>query len=162
MARAYGNPLKAYTNMVVPLWYRAPELQLGPKNYKYSTAADMWSLGCIMAELLAKKPLFNGSSEIDQIIDKIVRILGIPNEKVWPEFPRLPGAKFKFVRQPYNRLRELFPQTGFAGRHTLSERGFDLLNRLLTFDPKKRITADEALKHEWFREVPLPTFPACM
>ncbi|CAM6102171.1 unnamed protein product [Calypogeia fissa] len=166
LARQYGSPLKAYTNMVVTLWYRAPELLLGPKNYQYSTAIDMWSLGCIMAEFLAKEPLFNGKSEIDQI-DKIFKTLGTPNEKIWPEFPKLPGVKCNFVRQPYNKLRERFPATAFAGRPTLSENGFDLLNRLLTYDPQKRITADEALRHDWFREVPLPkskefmpTFPA--
>ncbi|BBN16034.1 hypothetical protein Mp_7g02920 [Marchantia polymorpha subsp. ruderalis] len=164
LARQYGSPLKAYSQMVVTLWYRAPELLLGSKQY--STAIDMWSLGCIMAEFLAKEPLFNGKSEIDQI-DKIFKILGTPSEKIWPEFVNLPGVKCNFVRQPYNRLREKFPPTAFAGRPTLSESGYNLLNGLLTYDPKKRLTAEEALKHEWFREVPLPkskefmpTFPA--
>ncbi|KAJ7567215.1 hypothetical protein O6H91_02G137200 [Diphasiastrum complanatum] len=73
LARQYGSPLKTYTRMVVTLWYRAPELLLGAK--KYSTAIDMWSLGCIMAEFLAKEPLFNGKSEIDQI-DKVIVFLG--------------------------------------------------------------------------------------
>lgn len=75
--------------------------------------------------------------------------------------------KCNFVKQPYNKLRDKFPPTSFSGRPTLSESGFDLLNRLLTYDPNKRITAEEALRHEWFREVPLPkskefmpTYPA--
>lgn len=164
LARQYGSPLKPYTPMVVTLWYRAPELLLGAKQY--STAIDMWSLGCIMAELLAKEPLFNGKSEIDQL-DKIFRALGTPNEKIWPDFVSLPGVKCNFVKQPYNKLRDKFPPTSFSGRPTLSESGFDLLNRLLTYDPNKRITAEEALRHEWFREVPLPkskefmpTYPA--
>ncbi|XP_057844306.2 cyclin-dependent kinase G-2 isoform X1 [Cryptomeria japonica] len=164
LARQYGSPLKPYTLMVVTLWYRAPELLLGAKQY--STAIDMWSLGCIMAELLAKEPLFSGKSEIDQL-DKIFRTLGTPNEKIWPDFVNLPGVKRNFLKQPYNKLRDKFPPTSFSGRPTLSESGFDLLNRLLTYDPNKRITAEEALKHEWFREVPLPkskefmpTFPA--
>eukprot|EP00850_Spirogloea_muscicola_P014616 SM000106S13964 [mRNA] locus=s106:281759:284864:- [translate_table: standard] len=163
LARQYGSPLKAYTHMVVTLWYRAPELLLGVKTY--STAIDMWSLGCIMAELLGKEPLFPGKSEIDQL-DKIFRELGTPNEKIWPEFPSL-LKKVNFVRQPYNKLRERFPLNTFGSRPTLSEAGFDLLNKLLTYDPKKRIMAEAALKHEWFREVPLPkakelmpTFPA--
>ncbi|CAM6090888.1 unnamed protein product [Calypogeia fissa] len=119
MARQYESPLKAYTSMVVTLWYRAPELLLGQENYKYSTAVDMWSLGCIMAEILAKEPLFDGNSEIDQI-DKICRILGTPNGKDWPEFPRLPSATFNFVRQPYSRLRERFHRQGFLeGGHFL-------------------------------------------
>uniref|UniRef100_A0A1D1YIG7 Cyclin-dependent kinase G-2 n=1 Tax=Anthurium amnicola TaxID=1678845 RepID=A0A1D1YIG7_9ARAE len=164
LSRQYGSPLKPYTHLVVTLWYRAPELLLGAKEY--STAIDMWSLGCIMAELLAKEPLFSGKTEFDQL-DKIFRILGTPNEKIWPGFAKLPGVKVNFVRQPYNRLREKFPPTSFSGRPTLSEAGFDLLNKLLTYDPDKRITAEDALNHEWFREVPLPkskefmpTFPA--
>ncbi|KAJ1279507.1 hypothetical protein BS78_04G161900 [Paspalum vaginatum] len=164
LSRQYGSPLKPYTQPVVTMWYRAPELLLGAKEY--STAIDMWSLGCIMAELLLKEPLFTGKSEIDQL-HKIVTILGTPNEERWHGYSKLPGAKGKFVKQSYNRLRDKFPAVSFTGGLTLSEAGFDLLNRLLTYDPDKRISADDALKHGWFREVPLaktkdfmPTFPA--
>ncbi|KAJ1401983.1 Serine/threonine-protein kinase, active site [Sesbania bispinosa] len=164
LARQYGSPLKPYTHLVVTLWYRAPELLLGAKQY--STAIDMWSLGCIMAELLAKEPLFNGKTEFDQL-DKIFRILGTPNETIWPGFSKLPGVKVNFVKHQYNLLRKKFPATSFTGSPVLSDSGFDLLNKLLTYDPEKRITAEAALNHEWFREVPLPkskefmpTFPA--
>eukprot|EP00257_Ricinus_communis_P014519 XP_015572216.1 cyclin-dependent kinase G-2 isoform X2 [Ricinus communis] len=95
LARQYGSPLKPYTHLVVTLWYRAPELLLGAKQY--STAIDMWSLGCIMAELLSKEPLFNGKTEFDQL-DKIFRILGTPNETIWPGFSKLPGVKVNFVK----------------------------------------------------------------
>ncbi|XP_010531633.1 PREDICTED: cyclin-dependent kinase G-2 isoform X2 [Tarenaya hassleriana] len=95
LARQYGSPLKPYTHLVVTLWYRAPELLLGVKQY--STAIDMWSLGCIMAELLSKAPLFNGKTELDQL-DKIFRILGTPNETIWPGFSKLPGVKVNFVK----------------------------------------------------------------
>eukprot|EP00250_Pteridium_aquilinum_P012882 c21003_g1_i1 orf=383-3004(-) len=159
LARQYGSPLKTYTHMVVTLWYRAPELLLGAKQY--STAVDMWSLGCIMAEFLAKEPLFNGKNELDQL-DKIFKVLGTPNENIWPDFTKLPGVKCNFVKQPFNKLREKFPPTAFAGRPTLSESGFNLLNRLLLYDPKKRITADEALNHEWFKDVPLPKMKELM
>ncbi|KAE9610508.1 putative protein-serine/threonine kinase CMGC-CDK-PITSLRE family [Lupinus albus] len=164
LARQYGSPLKPYTQLVVTLWYRAPELLLGEKQY--STAIDMWSLGCIMAELLSKEPLFNGRTEFDQL-DKIFRILGTPNETIWPGFSKLPGVKVNFVKHQYNLLRKKFPATSFTGSPVLSDSGFDLLNKLLTYDPEKRITAEAALNHEWFREVPLPkskefmpTFPA--
>lgn len=153
LARQYGSPLKPYTSLVVTLWYRAPELLLGAKEY--STAIDMWSVGCIMAELLSKKPLFCGKTELDQL-DKIFRILGMPNEDIWPGFLKLPGAKPKFVKHRYNRLREEFPATSFIGSPVLSDAGFRLLNSLLTYDPKQRITASDALKHEWFSEYPLP------
>ncbi|XVF43767.1 hypothetical protein PTKIN_Ptkin02bG0066700 [Pterospermum kingtungense] len=164
LARQYGIPLKPYTHLVVTLWYRAPELLLGARQY--STAIDMWSLGCIMAELLSKEPLFNGKTEFDQL-DKIFRTLGTPNETIWPGFSKLPGIKVNFVKHQYNLLRKKFPATSFTGTPVLSESGFDLLNKLLTYDPEKRITAEAALNHEWFREVPLPkskafmpTFPA--
>ncbi|TXG51310.1 hypothetical protein EZV62_023834 [Acer yangbiense] len=153
MSRQYGSPLKPYTSLVVTLWYRAPELLLGMK--KYSTAVDMWSVGCIMAELLAKKPLFNGKTEADQI-DKIFKTLGTPTETIWPGFSELPGAKAQFVKQPYNLLRKRFPAASFTGSPVLSELGFDLLNKLLSYDPEMRITVDDALNHDWFREVPLP------
>ncbi|XP_024025720.1 cyclin-dependent kinase G-2 isoform X1 [Morus notabilis] len=164
LARQYGSPLKPYTHLVVTLWYRAPELLLGAKQY--STAIDMWSLGCIMAELLSKEPLFNGKTEFDQL-DKIFRILGTPNETIWPGYSKLPGVKVNFVKHQYNLLRKKFPATSFTGSPVLSDSGFDLLNRLLTYDPERRITAEDALNHEWFQEVPLPkskefmpTFPA--
>ncbi|KAK3223589.1 hypothetical protein Dsin_010614 [Dipteronia sinensis] len=164
LARQYGSPLKPYTHLVVTLWYRAPELLLGAKQY--STAIDMWSLGCIMAELLSKEPLFNGKTEFDQL-DKIFRTLGTPNETIWPGFTKLPGVKVNFVKHQYNLLRKKFPATSFTGSPVLSDAGFDLLNKLLTYDPEKRITAEDALNHDWFREVPLPkskdfmpTFPA--
>ncbi|KAK3014206.1 hypothetical protein RJ639_008951 [Escallonia herrerae] len=164
LSRQYGSPLKPYTHLVVTLWYRAPELLLGAKQY--STAIDMWSLGCIMAELLSKQPLFNGKTEFDQL-DKIFKTLGTPNETIWPGFSKLPGVKVNFVKHQYNLLRRKFPATSFTGSPVLSDAGFDLLNKLLTYDPSKRITAEDALNHEWFREVPLPkskdfmpTFPA--
>uniref|UniRef100_A0A2P2M8U0 cyclin-dependent kinase n=1 Tax=Rhizophora mucronata TaxID=61149 RepID=A0A2P2M8U0_RHIMU len=134
LARQYGSPLKPYTHLVVTLWYRAPELLLGAKQY--STAIDMWSLGCIMAELLSKEPLFNGKTEFDQL-DKIFRILGTPNETIWPGFSKLPGVKVNFVKHQYNLLRKKFPATSFTGSPVLSDSGFDLLNKLLTYDPEK-------------------------
>ncbi|KAL9261605.1 Cyclin-dependent kinase G-2-like protein [Drosera capensis] len=164
MARQYGSPLKPYTSLVVTLWYRAPELLLGAKEY--STAVDMWSVGCIMAELLANKPLFEGKDEVDQL-DKIFRLLGTPNEKMWPGYSDLPGVKVNFVQQPYNMLHKLFPRASFTGSPVLSEMGLDLLSKLLMYNPEERISAEEALDHSWFREAPLPkskefmpTFPA--
>lgn len=65
LARAFGIPVRAYTHEVVTLWYRAPEVLLG--NPRYSCPVDIWSVGCIMAELITKKPLFQGDSEIDQL-----------------------------------------------------------------------------------------------
>ncbi|KAL4283974.1 hypothetical protein GQ457_16G006940 [Hibiscus cannabinus] len=76
--------------------FRVPELLLGAK--KYFTAVNMWSVGCIMVELLAKEPLFKGTSEIDQF-RKIIDTLGVPNDKIWPEFSELPGVKANYSKQ---------------------------------------------------------------
>ncbi|MBN3282742.1 CD11B kinase, partial [Polyodon spathula] len=151
LAREYGSPLKPYTPVVVTLWYRAPELLLGAKEY--STAIDLWSVGCIFGELLTQKPLFPGKSEIDQI-NKIFKDLGSPSEKIWPGYNEMPAVKkMTFTEYPYNNLRKRFGAL-------LSDQGFDLMNKFLTYCPSKRITAEEALKHEYFRESPLPIEPA--
>ncbi|XP_043532218.1 cyclin-dependent kinase 11B isoform X6 [Chiloscyllium plagiosum] len=147
LAREYGSPLKPYTPVVVTLWYRTPELLLGAKEY--STAIDLWSVGCIFAEFLTQKPLFPGKSEIDQI-NKIFKELGTPSEKIWPGYNELPAVKkMTFTEYPFNNLRKRFGAL-------LSDQGFDLMNKFLTYCPAKRITAEEALKHEYFRETPLP------
>lgn len=151
LAREYGSPLKPYTPVVVTLWYRSPDLLLGAKEY--STAVDMWSVGCIFGELLTQKPLFPGKSEIDQI-NKIFKDLGSPSEKIWPGYSELPAVKkMTFTEYPYNNLRKRFGAL-------LSDQGFDLMNKFLTYCPAKRISADEALKHEYFRESPLPIDPS--
>ncbi|KAJ3137180.1 hypothetical protein HK100_000954 [Physocladia obscura] len=150
LARRFGDPLGNMTQLVVTLWYRAPELLLGEK--KYTTAIDMWSVGCIFAELVNKEPLAPGKGEIDQL-DKIFKLLGTPTEQIWPGFLELPVAKsFKFRNQPVNNLKLRFP--------SLTANGIDLMSRLLTYDPKQRITAAEALKHPYFNESPPPKDPA--
>ena len=122
---------------------------LGSKEY--STAVDMWSVGCIFAELLSKKPLFPGASEIDQM-SKIIHLLGTPNEKLWPGFSNLPHAKLLNISQPYSYLKSKFT--------VLTENGIDLLNRMLTYCPTKRITVEDALKHVFFEEQPLAKDPS--
>ncbi|ORY38525.1 putative cell division cycle 2 [Rhizoclosmatium globosum] len=150
LARRFGDPAGHMTQLVVTLWYRAPELLLGAKEY--TTAIDMWSVGCIFAELVNKEPLAPGRGEIDQL-DKFFKLLGTPSEKTWPGFTQLPHAKsFNFKHQPFNNLKLRFP--------SLTANGIDLMERLLTFDPKQRITAAEALKHPYFTESPAPKDPS--
>lgn len=151
LAREYGSPLKHYTPVVVTLWYRAPELLLGSKEY--SCPIDVWSVGCIFGELLTLKPMFQGKSEVDQL-NRIFKELGTPSEKIWPGFNDLPMVKrLSFDQQPYNLLRKKIPET------LLSMAGFNLLNALLTYCPGKRINAEDALRHEWFTEKPDPVEP---
>jgi cell division cycle 2-like protein len=118
LARKFGDPLGEMTQLVVTLWYRlvrpsyqgylltgrSPELLLGAKEY--TTAVDMWSVGCIFAELMQKEPLCTGRGEIDQINkvspaphlgaiadEQIFNLLGQPNDEVWPGFSSLPVVK---------------------------------------------------------------------
>ncbi|XP_003737981.1 cyclin-dependent kinase 11B [Galendromus occidentalis] len=151
LGREYGSPLKNYTPIVVTLWYRAPELLLGSKEY--SCPIDVWSVGCIFGELLTMAPLFPGKSEIDEL-NKIFKALGTPSEKIWPGYNELPMVKkFSFEHQPFNHLRKKISED------KLTDTGFKLLNKLLTYCPQKRITAEEALHHEWFEESPEPIDP---
>jgi len=156
LARKYGDPLKPYTNMVVTLWYRPPELLLGGKTY--GPALDMWSLGCIFAELVLRQPLLPGRGEFDQI-DRIFKLLGTPNESIWPGCQQLPHfKKFSFKNQPFNHLSDKF-KTGpsfTAGGTGLSSEGVKLMDSMLCLNPDRRITAREALDHPYFKESPAP------
>ncbi|KAJ2933160.1 hypothetical protein H1R20_g3885, partial [Candolleomyces eurysporus] len=140
LARAFGIPMRTYTHEVVTLWYRAPEVLLGSRHY--STAIDMWSVGCIFAEMAMQgAPLFPGDSEIDQIF-KIFRILGTPNDEGWPGVSSLPDYKPTFPQWSKQELAKIVP--------TLDEAGLDMLKRTLTYDSAKRISAKRALQHPYF------------
>ncbi|KAF2847510.1 glycoside hydrolase family 18 protein [Plenodomus tracheiphilus IPT5] len=132
LARAFGVPLRTYTHEVVTLWYRSPEILLGGRQY--STGVDMWSVGCIFAEMCTRKPLFPGDSEIDEIF-KIFRILGTPSEQDWPGVTSFPDFKPSFPK---------WGRTDIANIVTsLDEVGLDLLDALLVYDPAGRISAKQ-------------------
>lgn len=150
---------------VVTLWYRSIERLLGEPLY--STALDMWSVGCIMAELILCEPLFQGRGELDQI-KKIFQLLGTPTQDSWPGWDELPDAKNLQWKPQESQLRSKFPAKAFGiGQALLTDTGFDLLSQLLEMNPAKRISAADALRHPWFAESPrpvsaalMPTFPA--
>ncbi|KAI0704911.1 Pkinase-domain-containing protein [Cytidiella melzeri] len=151
LARRYGDPVGVggLTQLVVTLWYRAPEILLGATTY--STAVDMWSVGCIFAELLLKEPLFQAKGEIE-LISMIFKLLGPPTSSEWPDYSTLPLSKTITLPSPHpSQLRQKFPY--------ITSAGIDLLSRLLTYDPEMRITAEEALQHPYFRESPYPKHP---
>ncbi|TFY77379.1 hypothetical protein EWM64_g6632 [Hericium alpestre] len=142
LARAFGIPMRTYTHEVVTLWYRAPEVLLGSRHY--STAIDMWSVGCIFAEMVMRgNPLFPGDSEIDQIF-KIFRVLGTPNEDVWPGVNQLPDYKPTFPQWSVTDLAEQVPY--------LDRVGIDMLKQMLTYDTARRISAKRALVHPYFAD----------
>ncbi|EAW06574.1 cyclin-dependent serine/threonine-protein kinase CDC28 [Aspergillus clavatus NRRL 1] len=140
LARAFGVPLRTYTHEVVTLWYRSPEILLGGRQY--STGVDMWSAGAIFAEMCTRKPLFPGDSEIDEIF-KIFRILGTPDEIIWPGITSFPDYKPTFPKWKRQELRSLVPG--------LEEDGIDLLEALLEYDPARRISAKQACMHPYFQ-----------
>jgi cell division cycle 2-like protein len=118
----------------------APEILLGATTY--STAVDMWSVGCIFAELLLKEPLFQAKGEIE-LLSMIFKLLGPPNAASWPGYTSLPLAKTLALPSPLpHQFRQRF--------HYMTTAGIDLLMSLLTYDPEKRITAEEALQHDYF------------
>ncbi|GJJ73249.1 hypothetical protein EMPS_05607 [Entomortierella parvispora] len=142
LARAFGIPLRVYTHEVVTLWYRAPEILMGSRHY--STAVDIWSIGCIFAEMVLKRPLFPGDSEIDELY-RIFRLRGTPTEENWPGITDLKDWKPNFPvwhRQP---LEKTVP--------TLCPDGVDLLNRMIEYDPARRISAKQAALHPYFNSI---------
>eukprot|EP00123_Amoebidium_parasiticum_P001422 comp12503_c0_seq1/m.7461 comp12503_c0_seq1/g.7461 ORF comp12503_c0_seq1/g.7461 comp12503_c0_seq1/m.7461 type:complete len:296 (-) comp12503_c0_seq1:468-1355(-) len=142
LARAFGIPLPQYTHEVLTLWYRAPEILLGGK--KYSTPVDIWSVGCIFAELANRRPLFPGDSEIDQLF-RVFKVLGTPNEETWPGVSELPDFNPSF---PQNRPKPLNTIVS-----NLCPAGYDLLAKMLVLDPAFRITARGALEHPYFDDI---------
>jgi serine/threonine protein kinase len=144
------QPDVRYTSNVITLYYRAPELLLDCKNYGYEV--DMWSLGCIIFEMMTKKPLFQSprhSNKSAEQLDAIWAICGYPDREEWPEFEQLPG--FPMVgknrcRLP-NRLRQHLECTipeEFGG-------SIDLLLQLLQLNPSRRISAEQAALHPFIR-----------
>ncbi|XP_074270487.1 mitogen-activated protein kinase 4-like [Silene latifolia] len=140
-----GSPqTQPATEYVVTRWYRAPELLL--QCHTYGPAIDIWSVGCIFAELLGGNPLFPGKNQVDQLM-KIICILGTQNNSnlgfltswealnLLKSWPYTPGITFE----------SLFPYA--------DQEGLDLLNKMLEFDPRKRITAAEALQHPYMRSM---------
>lgn len=192
LARLFGNPLEPFTPKVITLWFvgcRAhtccclPRLRMacpGTAHRRFSWAApsttQLWTcgtfcfarsralaalrrwpraLGCIFGELLKHRPLLPGTTELNQL-ELIFKLLGKPTPKIAPtrEWAHYEQLTAQLPDYRYNTLRDEFA--------SLSDQGVDLLSRLLTYDPSKRITAEKALEHPYFREKPLPKEPSMM
>lgn len=145
LARAFSVPLRAYTHEVVTLWYRAPEILLGMRTY--ATPADIWSVGCIIAEMATSQALFPGDSEIDTIF-KIFRLKGTPSDDMWPgvtelrdfnkEFPKWHGTEYEEVR---------------ANQVALGDLGVLVVAECLRYDPLQRPSASMLLSNVYFNGV---------
>ncbi|KAJ2781683.1 cyclin-dependent kinase 5 [Coemansia javaensis] len=159
LARAFGIPVRSYSHEVVTLWYRAPDVLMGSRQY--DTSIDLWSVGCIFAEMATGRPFFAGSSVDDQILH-IFKIMGTPVDplapgyvpapgdsegpcRLWPGCSQLPEWRAGFPAFPGTPLEPLLPK--------LSSRGVDLLRLLLAYAPEERISAEQALQHPYFDDL---------
>ncbi|KAI3686346.1 hypothetical protein L1987_80021 [Smallanthus sonchifolius] len=137
------------TSRVVTLWYRPPELLLGATYY--GVGVDLWSAGCILAELLAGKPILPGRTEVEQL-HKIFKLCGSPSEEYWKKY-RLPNATLFKPQHPYKRcLAETFKD--------FPPSSLPLLENLLAIDPKDRGSATSALNSNFFTTEPYACEPS--
>ncbi|KAL4764185.1 Cdk5/Pho85 family cyclin-dependent kinase [Aspergillus foveolatus] len=143
LARAFGIPVNTFSNEVVTLWYRAPDVLLGSRTY--NTTIDIWSIGCIIAEMFTGRALFPGTTNEDQL-QKIFRVMGTPSERTWPGVSQFPEYKSDFPVYPPQDLRHVVPR--------IDPYGLDLLRCMLRLQPDLRISAIDALRHPWFNDVP--------
>jgi non-specific serine/threonine protein kinase len=144
LARAFGIPVNTFSNEVVTLWYRAPDVLLGSRTY--NTSIDIWSAGCIMAELYTGRPLFPGTTNDDQL-QRIFRLMGTPSERSWPGISQFPEYKPNFQVYATQDLRLILPQVDTVG--------LNLLSSMLQLRPDMRISAADALRHPWFNDLPM-------
>ncbi|CBY07129.1 unnamed protein product [Oikopleura dioica] len=142
LARAKSIPTKTYSNEVVTLWYRPPDVLLG--SIEYTTSIDMWGVGCIYYEMVAGKPLFPGSTPDDQL-EKIFKILGSPTEATWPEAKGLASYKTRKGTKIYPG-EDISPMVSRLDRH-----GRNLLHKFLAYETTKRIGAKSAMQHPFFK-----------
>jgi len=141
-SRYYGSPNREMTARITTRFYRAPEMLYGTKFY--GPGVDLWAAGCIMAEMIMKKFLFPGTSEIDQL-SKIFSLRGTPNEETWPELLEMPNY---IPFEPIEKIpfKKILPHA--------SEETIDLLERLLEINPNRRIKTEEAMNHPYFTTGP--------
>ncbi|KAH9935916.1 CMGC/CDK/CDK7 protein kinase [Epithele typhae] len=148
LARDFADPGYKMTCQVITRWYRPPELLWGCRYY--SSAVDIWSVGCIFAELMLRTPYLPGETDMDQL-KTIFRALGTPSEDDWPGHSKLPD--YVPVGQfPKTPLRDLFTAA--------SSDCLNLLSKCLVYDPRRRISARAALDHPYFSALPYPSHPS--
>ncbi|KAI5480859.1 cyclin-dependent protein kinase [Pseudohyphozyma bogoriensis] len=171
LARLYQEPLQPlYTSdkIVVTVWYRSPDLLLGARHY--TPSIDQWSIGCIFGELLALRPMFKGEEAKVEIgggkktgvpfqrdqMTRVIEVLGSIEKVAWPAVTHLPEyPQLARMERHQDTLNQWYSQKVRQGVQA-SPMGLELLRALLTYDPNKRITARESLKHKWWAENPKP------
>jgi len=135
------------TDYVATRWYRAPEILLG--STRYTKGVDMWSIGCILGELLAGKPMFPGTSTMNQL-DRIIEVTGRPSKE------DIDSMNSEFAATMLENLPETEPRELSDLFANADEATLDLLRKLLMFSPDRRITAEEALEHPYLSQFHVP------
>nr|CDS31253.1 Cell division cycle 2 protein kinase [Hymenolepis microstoma] len=151
LARLYfaDDKERPYTNKVITLWYRPPELLLGEE--RYGPAVDIWSCGCILGELFTLKPMFAANEEMEQL-QVISRVCGCPDPQTWPGVERLPMFHVFRPKYPFKRrLRQDYSM--------LPPMALDLLDSMLSLDPRKRCSAKDALESNWLKNIDSTKIP---
>ncbi|XP_048877573.1 cyclin-dependent kinase 18 [Brienomyrus brachyistius] len=143
LARAKSVPTKTYSNEVVTLWYRPPDVLLG--STEYSTPIDMWGVGCILFEMATGRPMFPGST-VKEELHFIFRLMGTPNEENWPGITA--NEEFRSYLFPQYRAQPLINHVP-----RLDTEGIDLLSSLLLYETRERISAEASLKHPYFKSL---------
>ncbi|XP_065214226.1 cyclin-dependent kinase 20 [Planococcus citri] len=139
-----GRP---YTPQIATRWYRAPEVLYGSRFYDHSV--DLWAIGCILAEMITKTPLFAGENDIEQLAI-VVHSLGTPTLETWPAIEHLPDySKITFAPSSGKPFQQLIPDVDDACF-------LDLIKSFLKYDGNKRSSAKKALTHAYFFKRPLP------
>ncbi|KAJ1770109.1 kinase subunit of RNA polymerase II carboxy-terminal domain kinase I [Coemansia sp. RSA 1813] len=151
LARSFHHTrMQEFTNRVITLWYRPPELLLG--TTVYGPEVDIWSLGCVLLELFMKKPAFQGQNDIDQL-EQIFKVLGTPSPEVWDSFKKLPWTCYMTPNTRYeNCLRATLGSK-------MSPCAVDLISWMLSLSPAERPSAAACLSHDYFVEPPAPMPP---
>ncbi|XP_041104784.1 cyclin-dependent kinase 14 isoform X2 [Polyodon spathula] len=147
LARAKSVPSHTYSNEVVTLWYRPPDVLLGSTDY--STSLDMWGVGCIFVEMIQGIAAFPGMKDIQDQLERIFLILGTPTEDIWPGVHSLPHFKPElFTQYSQKKLRQAWNKLGYVNHAE------ELATRFLQCFPKNRLSAQAAMKHEYFSDLP--------
>ena len=147
LARLYSHQRQDCTNRVITMWYRPPELLLGATSY--GPEVDVWGIGCLFVEMFTKRPLFPGADEISQL-NAIYKLCGTPTPDDWPTITQLPWYSLvKLKKAMYPRLLRDFVSDTIG-----SDEGFRLLEGMLSLNPERRFTADQALQSRYFSESP--------
>ena len=152
LARAFSVQTKGsanrYTNRVVTLWYRPPELLLGDRNY--GPKIDLWGAGCIMAEMWTRTPIMQGKTEQNQLF-LISQLCGSITKEVWPDVEKL--DLFTTMELPQGQKRKVKER---LKAYVKDQYALDLLDKLLNLDPANRMDSDSALNHDFFWTDPMP------